>query len=192
MQLGMIGLGRMGANMVIRLMKAGHALHVYDGHAGPVEDLATKGATGSTDLEIFVRGLTAPRAVWLMVPAAAVDPAPSSLTPLLDPGDTVIDGGNSFYQDDIRPAETLPTKGLHSTNRRRAHAARRATEPAGSKSLARRHHPRPARSGGARELRRGLVGDWSYLQSDDLRSCDHPHNSSTNALIERYRRARAG
>jgi len=113
MQLGMIGLGRMGANMVIRLIKAGHAVRVYDRHAGPVEELATKGATGSTDLETFVRGLTAPRAVWLMVPAAAVDPVLSSLTPLLEPGDTVIDGGNSFYQDDIRRAETLRTKGLH-------------------------------------------------------------------------------
>jgi len=113
MQLGMIGLGRMGANMVIRLIKAGHALHVYDRHAGPVRDLARKGAAGSIDLETFVRGLTAPRAVWLMVPAAAVDPVVASLTPLLEPGDTVIDGGNSFYQDDIRRAETLRTKGLH-------------------------------------------------------------------------------
>ena len=112
MQLGMIGLGRMGANMVIRLIKAGHELHVYDRHAGPVRDLAKKGAEGSTDLEAFVGGLTAPRAVWLMVPAAAVDPVLASLTPLLDPGDTVIDGGNSFYQDDIRRAETLRTKGL--------------------------------------------------------------------------------
>jgi 6-phosphogluconate dehydrogenase len=145
MQLGMIGLGCMGANMAIRLAKAGHTLHVYDRHASPVEDLATKGATRSTDLEAFVRGLTAPRAVWLMLPAAAVDPALSSLTPLLEPGDTVIDGGNSFYQDDVRRAETLRTKGLHSANRRRAHAAHRATEPAGSKSLARRDHPRPAR-----------------------------------------------
>ena len=112
MQLGMIGLGRMGANMAMRLIKAGHELHVYDRHAGPVRDLAAKGGKGSTDLETFVRGLTAPRAVWLMVPAAAVDPALTSLTPLLEPGDTVIDGGNSFYHDDIRRAETLRTENL--------------------------------------------------------------------------------
>lgn len=85
MQLGMIGLGRMGGNMAVRLIKAGHALHVHDRHADAVRDLATKGATGSTDLATFVRGLSAPRAVWLMVPAAAVDPALASLTPLLEP-----------------------------------------------------------------------------------------------------------
>ena len=113
MQLGMIGLGRMGANMAIRLIKAGHAVHVHDRHTDPVRDLATKGATGSTDLAAFIRGLSAPRSVWLMVPAAAVDPALASLTPLLEPGDTVIDGGNSFYQDDIRRAETLRAKNLH-------------------------------------------------------------------------------
>ena len=113
MEVGMIGLGRMGANMVIRLINAGHTLHVYDRSVGPVRDLATKGATGSTDLEAFVHGLKAPRIVWLMVPAAAVDPALASLMPLLEPGDTVIDGGNSFYQDDVRRAETLRTKGLH-------------------------------------------------------------------------------
>ncbi len=112
MQLGMVGLGRMGANMAVRLINAGHAVHVHDRHADPVRDLATKGATGSTDLATFVRGISAPRAVWLMVPAAAVDSALASLTPLLEPGDTVIDGGNSFYQDDIRRAETLRTKGL--------------------------------------------------------------------------------
>ena len=113
MQLGMIGLGRMGANMVIRLLRAGHDLHVYDSHADPVDALVGKGAKGSTSLEAFVAGLAAPRAVWLMLPAAAVDPVLASLTPLLEPGDTVIDGGNSYYHDDIRRAEQLKEKGLH-------------------------------------------------------------------------------
>jgi 6-phosphogluconate dehydrogenase len=113
MQLGMIGLGRMGANMVIRLIRAGHELHVYDSHAGPVQELEAKGAKGSTSLEAFVRGLAAPRSVWLMLPAAAVDPVLGSLVPFLEPGDTVIDGGNSYYHDDLRRAEQLKAKGLH-------------------------------------------------------------------------------
>src|SRR5215469_3690525 len=113
MQLGVIGLGRMGANMVLRLIKAGHDLHVYDTHADTVHEMSAKGAKGSTDLKGFVRELTAPRAVWLMLPAAAVDPVLESLMPLLQPGDTVIDGGNSFYQDDLRRAEQLRTRGLH-------------------------------------------------------------------------------
>ena len=113
MQLGMIGLGRMGANMVVRLLKHGHELHVYDSHAAPVQDLVGKGAKGSTSLETFVQGLAKPRAVWLMVPAAAVDKVLDSLLPLLEAGDTVIDGGNSYYHDDLRRAAELKTKGLH-------------------------------------------------------------------------------
>ena len=113
MQLGMIGLGRMGANMVIRLIRAGHELHVYDSHADPVKELEAKGAKGSTKLEVFVRGLTAPRAVWLMVPAGVVDSVLESLVPLLEPGDTVIDGANSYYHDDLRRADHLKAKGLH-------------------------------------------------------------------------------
>ncbi len=113
MQLGMIGLGRMGANMATRLIKAGHMVHVHDRSEQPVRELAAMGATGATDLATFVRGLSAPRAVWLMVPAAAVDPALEALMPLLEPGDTVIDGGNSYYQDDIRRSETVRAKGLH-------------------------------------------------------------------------------
>ena len=113
MQLGMIGLGRMGANMVLRLIKAGHDLHVHDPRAAAMHELETQGATGSTDLATFVRSLTAPRAVWLMVPAAAVDPVLASLVPLLAPGDIVIDGGNSYYHDDLRRAETLRSKDLH-------------------------------------------------------------------------------
>jgi 6-phosphogluconate dehydrogenase len=113
MQLGMIGLGRMGANMVVRLIKAGHELHVHDSQAGVVLEMTAKGAKGSTELEAFVRGLQIPRTVWLMVPAAAVDSVLASLTPLLEPGDTVIDGGNSHYHDDLRRAEQLQGKGLH-------------------------------------------------------------------------------
>ncbi|RBP15781.1 6-phosphogluconate dehydrogenase (decarboxylating) [Roseiarcus fermentans] len=113
MQLGMIGLGRMGANMVERLMKAGHELVVYDAHADAVKDLASRGAHGAASLKELVAGLEKPRAVWLMVPAAVVDPVLASLVPLLEPGDTVIDGGNSYYHDDIRRASELGGKGLH-------------------------------------------------------------------------------
>jgi 6-phosphogluconate dehydrogenase len=113
MQLGMIGLGRMGANMVVRLIKAGHDCHVYDSHSEPVQDLVGKGAKGSTSLQDFVKGLSKPRAVWLMVPAGAVDSVLASVTPLLEPGDIVVDGGNSYYHDDVRRAGELKAKGLH-------------------------------------------------------------------------------
>ena len=113
MQLGMIGLGRMGANMAIRLMKAGHECVVYDSHPEPVQALVMQGAKGSTSLTEFVKSLSKPRAVWLMVPAAAVDSVLSSLTPLLEPGDILIDGGNSYYHDDIRRAAELKKAGLH-------------------------------------------------------------------------------
>src|SRR3984893_18046845 len=113
MQLGMIGLGRMGANMAMRLMKAGHECIVYDSHPEPVQELVKQGAKGSTSLTAFVKSLAKPRAVWLMVPAAAVDPVLASLTPLLETGDIVIDGGNSYYHDDIRRAAQLKVAGLH-------------------------------------------------------------------------------
>jgi 6-phosphogluconate dehydrogenase len=113
MLLGMIGLGRMGANMAMRLMKAGHECVVYDSHPDPVQELVKQGATGSTSLSAFVKSLAKPRAVWLMVPAAAVDPVLASLTPLLEPGDIVADGGNSYYHDDIRRAAQLKAAGLH-------------------------------------------------------------------------------
>ena len=112
MQLGMIGLGRMGANMAMRFMKAGHECIVYDSHPDPVQELVKKGAKGSTSLTAFVKTLSKPRAVWLMVPAAAVDPVLTSLTPLLEPGDIVIDGGNSYYHDDIRRAAELKEAGI--------------------------------------------------------------------------------
>ncbi len=113
MQLGMIGLGRMGANMVTRLIRAGHQLHVYDSHPAAVEDLVGNGAKGSTSLDAFVGGLDRLRAVWLMVPAAAVDPVLASLSPLLAPGDVLIDGGNSYYHDDLRRAAALKQSGVH-------------------------------------------------------------------------------
>ena len=113
MELGMIGLGRMGANMVERLMKAGHHCVVYDSHAEAVQLSVAKGAKGTTDLADFVKSLSKPRAVWLMLPAAVVDSVLQSLVPLLEPGDIVIEGGNSYYHDDIRRAGELRGKGLH-------------------------------------------------------------------------------
>ncbi|MCL2430364.1 MAG: NAD(P)-binding domain-containing protein, partial [Alphaproteobacteria bacterium] len=113
MQLGMIGLGRMGANMAMRLLKAGHDCHVYDAHREPVDELIGKGATGSTSIQDFIKGLAKPRAVWLMVPAGAVDAVLGTVVPLLEAGDIVIDGGNSYYHDDVRRAGELKSKGLH-------------------------------------------------------------------------------
>jgi 6-phosphogluconate dehydrogenase len=113
MELGMIGLGRMGANMIERLMKAGHSGVVYDSHADAVQRSVAQGAKGTTSLPDFVKALSKPRAVWLMLPAAAVDSVLHSLVPLLESGDIVIEGGNSYYQDDIRRAGELKPKGLH-------------------------------------------------------------------------------
>src|SRR6516162_3505650 len=102
MQLGMIGLGRMGANMVRRLMKQGHECVVFDVNADAVKALAADGATGATSLADLVAKLTAPRAIWMMVPAAIVDRELDQVAALLSPGDAVIDGGNSHYRDDLR------------------------------------------------------------------------------------------
>ncbi|MGH7301123.1 MAG: phosphogluconate dehydrogenase (NAD(+)-dependent, decarboxylating), partial [Candidatus Rokuibacteriota bacterium] len=113
MQLGMIGLGRMGANMVRRLRQAGHDCVVYDIHAEAVQALAREGATGATSLPAFVKALARPRAVWVMVPAGAVDQTIESLVPRLERDDVVIDGGNSHYHDDIRRAGELGARGLH-------------------------------------------------------------------------------
>src|SRR5436190_14521156 len=112
MQLGMIGLGRMGANMVRRLMKAGHECVVYDVSPEAVKGLVNEGSTGGDSLEDFVSKLAAPRNVWIMVPAAFVDSTIEQLEGVLEPGDTIIDGGNSYYRDDIRRAANLSTKGL--------------------------------------------------------------------------------
>jgi 6-phosphogluconate dehydrogenase len=113
MQLGMIGLGRMGANMTLRLMRAGHELAVYDPLATAVEDLVAHGAKGAADLAAFVALLKKPRAIWMMVPAGAVDGVLEKLVPLLSAGDIIIDGGNSYYRDDLRRAKELSAKGLH-------------------------------------------------------------------------------
>jgi 6-phosphogluconate dehydrogenase len=113
MQLGMIGLGRMGADMVRRLTAGGHTCVVYDVQAAAVDKLKQEGIEGTTSLEDFVKQLAKPRAVWLMVPAAVVDATLDKLTPLLEPGDIVIDGGNSFYRDDIRRGHDLGAKKLH-------------------------------------------------------------------------------
>jgi 6-phosphogluconate dehydrogenase len=112
MQLGMIGLGRMGANMVRRLMKAGHECVVFDVSRDSMKGLADEGAVGSESMENFVGKLTTPRSVWLMVPAAVVDGTLDELIPLLDAGDAVIDGGNSYYRDDIRRSARLGEHGI--------------------------------------------------------------------------------
>jgi len=113
MKIGMIGLGRMGANMVRRLMKAGHECVVYDRKQQAVDDLVKEGAVGSTALSEFAGKLDEPRAIWLMVPAAVVDSSISDLMPLLKKDDIIIDGGNSFYGDDIRRAKELSAKGIN-------------------------------------------------------------------------------
>jgi 6-phosphogluconate dehydrogenase len=113
MQLGMIGLGRMGANLVRRLMRDGHSCVVYDVNATAITELAGEGATGASSLEDFVAKLDKPRALWLMLPAAIVDSTLDQLVPLLDPGDIVIDGGNSYYRDDITRAKRLAGTSLH-------------------------------------------------------------------------------
>jgi 6-phosphogluconate dehydrogenase len=113
MQIGMIGLGRMGANMVRRLMRGGHHAVVFDRDFAKVNQLAGEGATGAASLGDLVRLLAPPRAVWIMVPAGLVDGTLHDLTPLVAQGDTVIDGGNSNYTDDIRRAREFTAKGLH-------------------------------------------------------------------------------
>jgi 6-phosphogluconate dehydrogenase len=113
MQLGMIGLGRMGANMVRRLEKDGHKCVVYDRSPDSVKQLAGEGATGSSSTDDFIAKLQTPRAIWLMVPAAVVDATIASLLPKLEKDDILIDGGNSYYIDDIRRAKELAPRGIH-------------------------------------------------------------------------------
>ena len=113
MQLGMIGLGRMGANLVRRLMRDGHRCVAYDVNADAVKQLAADGATGASSLSEFVSKLEQPRAIWIMVPAAIVQQTLDELRPLLAEGDIIIDGGNSYYRDDIERAKQLKTAGLH-------------------------------------------------------------------------------
>jgi 6-phosphogluconate dehydrogenase len=113
MQLGMIGLGRMGANMVRRLLKGGHRSVVFDRSPNSVKELVQEKAAGSSSLEDLVAKLDKPRALWLMVPAAAVDETIADLLPHLEAGDILIDGGNSYYVDDIRRAKELAAKQIH-------------------------------------------------------------------------------
>ena len=113
MQLGMVGLGRMGANMVRRLMRAGHECVVFDVNADSVAGLAAEGAVGATSLEDFVSKLTGPKTAWVMVPAAFTGSTVDQLAALLSAGDIIIDGGNSYYRDDIDKAATLRASGLH-------------------------------------------------------------------------------
>src|SRR6185369_1306120 len=112
MQLGMIGLGRMGADMVRRLMRGGHDCVVYDRNPAAVAELVGNGAAGSASLTEFVAQLPSPRLVWLMVPAAAVEATIADVVPLLDAGDILIDGGNSHYHDDIRRSSELQGRGI--------------------------------------------------------------------------------
>jgi 6-phosphogluconate dehydrogenase len=113
MQLAMIGLGRMGANMVRRLIKGGHQCVVFDMSPQAVADLAREKAVAASSLADLVRKLEKPRAVWLMVPAAVVDKTIADLVPHLERGDILIDGGNSYYVDDIRRADELASKGIN-------------------------------------------------------------------------------
>jgi 6-phosphogluconate dehydrogenase len=113
MQLGMVGLGRMGANMVRRLLKGGHQCVVFDVSPKAVDELAHEKAIGSSGLQDFVARIEKPRAVWMMVPAAVVDSTIADLLPHLEPGDILIDGGNSYYVDDIRRAKELAARKIH-------------------------------------------------------------------------------
>jgi 6-phosphogluconate dehydrogenase len=113
MQVGMIGLGRMGANMVRRWLRDGHDCVVFDRHAENVQDLVKEGAVGAASLDELVKKLATPRVVWLMVPAAGVAPTLADLTPRLQRDDVVVDGGNSYYRDDVDRAEALAKQGLH-------------------------------------------------------------------------------
>ena len=114
MQLGMIGLGRMGGNMVRRLMKAGHECVVFDHSEDSVKKLGSEGAVGARSLEDFVAKLSKPRAVWVMVPSGeATESTIHELANFLEPGDTLIDGGNSYYKDDVRRSEPLKARGIH-------------------------------------------------------------------------------
>src|SRR5215472_17601465 len=113
MQLGMIGLGRMGSNLVRRLMRDGHQCVAYDRNPDVVKGLVAEGAVGADSLADFVAKLSQPRAIWIMVPAAVVESTLANLTPLLSAGDMVIDGGNSYYRDDIERAKQLKAGGVH-------------------------------------------------------------------------------
>src|SRR5665213_4447510 len=113
MQIGMIGLGRMGANMVRRLLRGGHQCVVFDKNQENVKNLEKEGVTGAASLDDFVAKLKPPRAAWMMVPAAAVDDTLHGLSAQMQKGDVIIDGGNSYYIDDMRRAKELKPRGIH-------------------------------------------------------------------------------
>ncbi|MBN9187324.1 MAG: NAD(P)-binding domain-containing protein, partial [Microbacterium sp.] len=113
MQLGMIGLGRMGANIVRRLMRDGHDCVVYDVNQGAVQALSADGATGADAIADLAAKLQAPRAIWLMIPAGLTGEVVEQVAAVLEPGDIIIDGGNSNYRDDVRRAAALKDKGIH-------------------------------------------------------------------------------
>src|SRR6188508_2046790 len=113
MQLGVLGLGRMGANIARRLMRAGHTCVVFDLNPDAVEMMGKEGAAGGVSLDDFVAKLAPPRPILMMLPAAFVDPTIEALRPLVQPGDILIDGGNSFFQDDLRRAAALAPAGIH-------------------------------------------------------------------------------
>ena len=114
MQIGMVGLGRMGANLSLRLIKHGHSVVAYDVNDQAVESLAAKGAIGATSIEDLIKRLPSPRVVWIMVPAGQItQEAVDSVSAFMEAGDTIIDGGNSYYRDDIARAKQLGTKGIH-------------------------------------------------------------------------------
>ncbi|HZF07675.1 MAG TPA: NADP-dependent phosphogluconate dehydrogenase, partial [Thermoanaerobaculia bacterium] len=114
MQIGMIGLGRMGANMVRRLLRGGHDCVVYDRDPAPVQELATEGAHGAASLDALVAALAPPRTVWMMLPAGAItEQTVQALAGKLASGDVLIDGGNSYFKDDVRRSQELLPKGLH-------------------------------------------------------------------------------
>jgi 6-phosphogluconate dehydrogenase len=112
MRIAMIGLGRMGANMVLRLLQAGHEVVVWDHSDSAIQDLTSKGAIAATDPNDLVSKLTSPKALWMMIPAAYVDESIATFAPLLGKGDILIDGGNSYYKDDIRRSQKLATQGI--------------------------------------------------------------------------------
>jgi hypothetical protein len=159
MQLGMIGLGRMGANMVRRLMRAGHTCVGLDHNADAVKELAGEGAVGAFTMEEFVAKLDAPRSVWMMVPAAVVDESIGQIAPLLSKGDALIDGGNSYYIDDIRRAASLLTSGIDYLDDRRP----RRLGPAlrsylrGARPGARRYSAHAGSRKGRRHRRAGIL-----------------------------------